>query len=71
MPEYYGTKVGTEQEMRKLSSSLEHSTLSTGAAMNQPKPQSLGEDGRVTTMDVITMDLMVKPQPLLEENRMR
>jgi hypothetical protein len=71
MPEYYGTKIGAEQEMTKLSSSLEHSTLSTGAAVNQPKPQPLGEDGRVSTMDAITMDLMVKPQPLLEGNRMR
>lgn len=70
MPEYYNKRFDTEQEVRTLSDNLEHSTLSPlSAGPPRPKPKPLAGDGRVSTMDAITMDLMAKPQRMLVGNR--
>jgi hypothetical protein len=63
MPEFYNGKFDSEQEMKKLSDNLEQSTLST------PKPSSLSESERVSTLDVIAADLLSKPAPLLAGDR--
>jgi len=64
MPEYYNKQFDTEREMQTLQETTEQIRLSPG-----PKPRPLGEEGRVTTMDAIAMDLMARPSPLLGENR--
>lgn len=65
MPHYYNQKFDEEQEMRSLSSNLEQSTLD----MERPKPKPLDSNGRVSTMDVIAMDLMAKPAPFMKGDR--
>jgi hypothetical protein len=68
MPEHYN--FNTEHEMKRLSNNLEHSTLSPGlSGKDRPQPKPLAEDGRVSTMDAISMDLMAKPQRLLAGDR--
>jgi hypothetical protein len=62
MPEYFNA----EKEMRSLSTNLEQSTLD----IERSRPTALGISERVSTMDVIAMDLMVKPAPMLKGDRM-
>jgi hypothetical protein len=74
MPDYYNTQFDTEREMQTLQETTEQIRLSPGPrprqAVEAPKPHSLGQEDRVTTMDVITRELLSKPTPLLEEHRM-
>jgi hypothetical protein len=65
MPEVYNT------EMTQLSENFELSHLSPASAAKQlrPKPTSLADGGRVSTIDAISMDLMGKPAPMLVGNR--
>lgn len=65
MPEYFSKKFDADQEMRSLSTNFEQSTLDN----QQPKPKAIGDGERVSTMDVIAMDLMVKPAPILKDDR--
>lgn len=71
LPEYYNPdashkKFDAEQEVQRLSTNLEQSTIDT----DRPKPVPLSDQGRVSTIDAITMDLMAKPAILLKEDRM-
>lgn len=79
MPEYYngvggggggGGRETFDTHMNMLSDNLQQSTLDA-ASQERPRPQPLGDEGRVSTMDAIAMDLLVKPAPLLEGNRVR
>jgi hypothetical protein len=72
MPDYYNRQFDTEREMQTLQETTEQIRLSPGPVqlVEQPKPHAIGQGGRVTTMDVITMDLLAKPVPFSEENRM-
>lgn len=65
MPEFFNRKFDADREMQSLSSNLEQSTLET----ERPKPKSLGDGERVSTIDAIAMDLMVKPAPMLKSDR--
>jgi hypothetical protein len=65
MPEYFNGNFDAEQEVRSLSTNLEQSTIDTA----RPKPKPLRFEERLTTMDVIAMDLMAKPSPILKDDR--
>lgn len=71
MPEYFNSnpsnrKFDAEQEVQRLSTNLEQSTIDT----ERPKPIPVSDQGRVSTIDAITMDLMAKPAVLLKDDRM-
>lgn len=73
MPDYYNTQFDTEREMQTLQETTEQIRLSPGPrprpAVEPSKPHGLGQEDRVTTMDVITRELLSKPTPLLDEHR--
>ncbi len=65
MPEFFDKKFDAEQEMRSLSSNLEQSTLDT----DRPKPQPLSLSERISTIEAIAMDFLVKPAPIFKDDR--
>jgi len=68
MPEYYNKQFNSEQEVKSLSDNLEQSTLSSSKTQTS-KPEPVSESGRVTTLDIITSDLMAVPAPLKNSDR--
>jgi hypothetical protein len=66
MPEYFNRNFDAEQEVRTLSTNLEQSTIDT----SRQKPKPLSADERLSTMDVIALDLMLKPSPMMKDDRM-
>lgn len=67
MPEFYNNKsFDSDTEVKILSDNLEQSTLNSAA---KAKPVPLTQQGRTSTLDAISADLMAKPEPLLEGNR--
>mmetsp|Transcript_26091 Transcript_26091/g.61972 ORF Transcript_26091/g.61972 Transcript_26091/m.61972 type:complete len:808 (+) Transcript_26091:275-2698(+) len=74
-PEYFNREMQTLQETTEQ---IRLSPSGPGASAAQttgigsaraPKPQNISAENRMTTAEVITMDLMAKPAPLLAENR--
>ncbi|KAL3912811.1 MAG: hypothetical protein SGARI_000965 [Bacillariaceae sp.] len=64
MPDYFNN------EMKTLQETTEQIRLSPGpAAREQPRPSPLGDEGRVTTADIIANEIMAKPAPLLGDAR--
>jgi len=63
MPELLEQKFDAEQAVRSLSTNFEQSTIDN----DRPKPKPLSE--RVSTMDVIAMDLMARPEPIMKDGR--
>ena len=66
MPEYFNRNFDAEKEVRSLSTNLELSSIDVA----RPKPKPLGAGERMSTMDIITMDLMAKPVPIMKDDRL-
>ena len=66
MPEYFNRTFDAEKEVRRLSTNLELSKIDVA----RPKPKPLGAGERMTTMDIITMDLIAKPVPIMKDDRL-
>merc|ERR1711865_1220894 len=71
MPDYFDKH---NNDMQTLQEDTEQIRLSQGPNSSlQPlekiKPQSLNQEGRVSTMDAIMNDLLAKPSPLLQGDR--
>jgi len=69
MPGYFDNKFNSDHEVKKLSDNLEQSKLSPKREQidNIPKPESLKDSNRLTTLDI--NDLISKPEPLTGANR--
>jgi hypothetical protein len=64
MPDYFN------REMQTLQETTEQIRLSPGPPSHeQPKPQALSQESRLTTVDLIAMDLMSRPSPLSAGDR--
>jgi hypothetical protein len=73
MPDYFNREMQTLQEtteqIRLSPSGPDSETTGIGNAGAPPKPQNISTQNRMSTVEVITMELMAKPSPLLSENR--
>jgi hypothetical protein len=73
MPDYYNTQFDTEREMQTLQETTEQIRLSPGPRprpmVDAPRPNGIGQEDRVTTIDIITRELLSKPSRLLDEHR--
>jgi hypothetical protein len=71
MPDYYNRRFDTEREMQTLQETTEQIRLSPGPPLReQPRPRALNEENRVSTLDVIAMDLMARPSPFSADGRL-
>jgi hypothetical protein len=61
MPEYFDAK----KEMERLSTNLEQSTLESSA----PKPSQFSKEDRMMTLDMQSLDLVIKPTSLRVTSR--
>lgn len=76
-PEYFNREMQTLQETTEQirlspSGSADGATVaqtSGNESHGTPKPQNITIESRMTTADVITMELLARPSPLLTENR--
>jgi len=71
MPDYFDKH---NNDMQTLQEDTEQIRLSQGPnsslqPLEKRKPQSLNQEGRVSTMDAIMNDLLAKPYPLLQGDR--
>lgn len=72
MPNYYNRQFDTEREMQTLQETTEQIRLSPGPGLpvERPRPRTLAQEGRISTMDIITNDLMARPSAFMAEHRM-
>lgn len=66
--EYFGAEYFT-REMQTLQETTEQIRLSPSGVGGAPKPQAIATQNRLSTVEIITRDLLAKPGPLLGENR--